>query len=172
MPAATTRSLKNAIGICRCSVITSSSEKLLPMTAVTSTRPILPCRAIRSQSISRAIRIRRCLVCAIPVITILQQGRRRLTDTAIPLEVELIPQANGKSIFENARISGGDSNNVLVVGDQDNLVYTPGYVEGSTITTFQAGLARRYWTTRYRASTAAAFPNTTSSTSTATAVER
>ncbi|NBO94010.1 MAG: hypothetical protein EBV06_17140, partial [Planctomycetia bacterium] len=57
------------------------------------------------------------------------------TQTAIPLEVESIPQVNGKSIFEKARITGGDSNNLLVVGDQDNLVYTPGSSAGNTITT-------------------------------------
>ncbi|MDB4439238.1 hypothetical protein N9155_00395, partial [bacterium] len=52
-------------------------------------------------------------------------------DKEIILEVEVIPQVEGKSIFENARITGGDSNNVIVVGDQDNRIN----VGGSIITT-------------------------------------
>src|SRR5262245_2091710 len=54
------------------------------------------------------------------------RAARAQTDTlsAIPLEIETIPLGpDSKSIFENARITGGDSNNVLVVGDQDNTIY-------------------------------------------------
>src|SRR5207245_1087803 len=49
------------------------------------------------------------------------------TLSAIPLEIETIPLGpDHKSIFENARITGGDSNNTLVVGDQDNTIYFDG----------------------------------------------
>ena len=43
------------------------------------------------------------------------------------LEVEDLPlDSNSNCVFENATITGGDSNNVMVVGDQDNRIYAGG----------------------------------------------
>ncbi|MBL4898889.1 MAG: hypothetical protein JKX76_04465, partial [Colwellia sp.] len=53
-------------------------------------------------------------------------------------EVESLINASGEQIFENARLTGGDSSNVLVVNDSDNFII----VEGQSVphTTTFAGI--------------------------------